>query len=404
MRAGQKWNRHYWLRDWPGFLDFFFRECFTEPHSTKQIEDAIGWGLETDPQTVVRGTGRGVVQRRRVPPARAVRAGCGARCWSSRATEDADRRASPRARGRGRPRPRPSWYCWRAPGTARTCATRSATNLIIRDFACPPAPPRRWRRGRSRPQRALYISLADRARSRAARHRDRRPSCASCSPAWRSTGSPRTRSPAVLAASGERIHPASAELASESGHIESESAEHDLHCFQAWRRMDEILVANFMVFHDLIRGRAVRPVDRRRGLGARLLPAREPGAEDRGLRVAHRLRRLAADARRRRPAEAALTADYNAEMIEHIARFPRRARPGDLRRRARTTSCRTRSGLTFRRSGPGPSRITTSPGTSPGSTRRIAGRPWSDWATGRTSGSASSPSAARASAGTCCAG
>lgn len=50
-----KWNRHYWLRDWPGFVEFFFTEAFTEPHSTKQIEDAIGWGLQADPQTMVRG-------------------------------------------------------------------------------------------------------------------------------------------------------------------------------------------------------------------------------------------------------------------------------------------------------------------------------------------------------------
>ena len=46
-----KWNRHYWLRDWPGFLDFFISEMFTEPHSTKQIEDGIGWGLETAPKS-----------------------------------------------------------------------------------------------------------------------------------------------------------------------------------------------------------------------------------------------------------------------------------------------------------------------------------------------------------------
>ena len=50
-----KWNRHFWLRDWPGFLEFFSTETFTEPHSTKQIEDAIGWGLETDPETITRG-------------------------------------------------------------------------------------------------------------------------------------------------------------------------------------------------------------------------------------------------------------------------------------------------------------------------------------------------------------
>ena len=46
--------------------------------------------------------------------------------------------------------------------------------------------------------------------------------------------------------------------------------------------------------------RAVRPLDRRRGVGARLLPAREPGAEASRLRLADGLRRLAADARRRR--------------------------------------------------------------------------------------------------------
>ena len=50
-----KWNRHYFLRDWPGFVDFFFTETFTEPHSTKQTEDAVGWGLQTDPQTIIRG-------------------------------------------------------------------------------------------------------------------------------------------------------------------------------------------------------------------------------------------------------------------------------------------------------------------------------------------------------------
>jgi pimeloyl-ACP methyl ester carboxylesterase len=50
-----KWNRHYFLRDWPGFVEFFFTQAFTEPHSTKQTEDAIGWGLQTDPQTIVRG-------------------------------------------------------------------------------------------------------------------------------------------------------------------------------------------------------------------------------------------------------------------------------------------------------------------------------------------------------------
>ncbi len=55
LEGWAKWNRHYWLRDWPRFLRFFFAETFTEPHSTKQIEDAIGWGLQTDPDTIIRG-------------------------------------------------------------------------------------------------------------------------------------------------------------------------------------------------------------------------------------------------------------------------------------------------------------------------------------------------------------
>ena len=127
---------------------------------------------------------------------------------------------------------------------------------------------------------------------------------------------------AVLEARGERIHPASAHLANESGHIESESAEHDLHCFQAIRRMDEILLANFMVFHDLVRdedydlwiGDEAWELDyylhenpeQKRAAYVWLtdfvgwLPMQDGGAR-----------------------ESFVTADYNAEMIEHIARFPR---------------------------------------------------------------------------------
>jgi pimeloyl-ACP methyl ester carboxylesterase len=48
-----KLNAHYWRRDFPGFLEFFFANAFTEPHSTKQIEDAVGWGLECDAETLI---------------------------------------------------------------------------------------------------------------------------------------------------------------------------------------------------------------------------------------------------------------------------------------------------------------------------------------------------------------
>ena len=46
-------NAHYWRRDYRGFIEFFFANVFTEPHSTKQIEDTVGWGLESDAETLI---------------------------------------------------------------------------------------------------------------------------------------------------------------------------------------------------------------------------------------------------------------------------------------------------------------------------------------------------------------
>ena len=48
-----KYNRHYWLRDYRGFLEYFFSRCLTEPHSTKQREDCVGWALEMRPETLI---------------------------------------------------------------------------------------------------------------------------------------------------------------------------------------------------------------------------------------------------------------------------------------------------------------------------------------------------------------
>ena len=48
-----KANRHYWLADYPGWVEFFISQIFTEPHSIKQQEDAVGWGLETTAETLL---------------------------------------------------------------------------------------------------------------------------------------------------------------------------------------------------------------------------------------------------------------------------------------------------------------------------------------------------------------
>src|SRR5689334_8609325 len=48
-----KSTRSYWLRDWRGYLEFFFSECLSEPHSTKQTEDCVEWGLQTSPEVML---------------------------------------------------------------------------------------------------------------------------------------------------------------------------------------------------------------------------------------------------------------------------------------------------------------------------------------------------------------
>ena len=54
-----KTNSPYWEQDYVGFIEFFMRRMFTEAHSTKPIEDAIGWGLDVGPATLT-DTYRGV--------------------------------------------------------------------------------------------------------------------------------------------------------------------------------------------------------------------------------------------------------------------------------------------------------------------------------------------------------
>lgn len=41
-----KLNEHYWRRDYPGFIRFFFGELTSEPHSTKVLEDIVDFALD----------------------------------------------------------------------------------------------------------------------------------------------------------------------------------------------------------------------------------------------------------------------------------------------------------------------------------------------------------------------
>jgi hypothetical protein len=126
----------------------------------------------------------------------------------------------------------------------------------------------------------------------------------------------------LLAGRGERIHPASAWLANESAHIEEEAGEHDLHAFQAIRQMDEILVNNFTVFNDIVTDEHYD-----------LVIGDEAWDIDYFLHENPELKHFAfawmTDFVGWLPMpdggdyEAALAADYNAEMIEQRARYRR---------------------------------------------------------------------------------
>ena len=310
-----KFNKHHWLADYEDFLAFFFSQVFTEPHSTKQIEDCIGWGLETTPETLIAtATAPGLDEA----TVRELAAQVQCPLLVIHGSDDAIR-----SYGSGAELAEltgGTLVTLEGSGHAPHARDPVKVNLLLRDFVCPPQA-RRWERGRSRRKRALYISspigLGHAQRDVAIADELRK-----LHPELEIDWLAQHPVTAVLEARGERIHRASAHLANESRHIESESAEHDLHCFQAWRRMDEILLANFMVFHDLVRdeqhdlwiGDEACELDyylhenpeQKRAAYVWLtdfvgwLPMPDGGEH-----------------------ESFLTADYNAEMIEHIGRYPR---------------------------------------------------------------------------------
>jgi pimeloyl-ACP methyl ester carboxylesterase/predicted glycosyltransferase len=321
----EKWNGHYWLEHYEDFLEFFFSQVFTEPHSTKQREDAIGWALETAPETLV-----ATQIAARLPDEASVRELAARIRCPVLVLHGLDDAVRPHDSGAafaeligG------AFVSLEGSGHSPHARDPVKVNLLLRDFAeraeaaawTGATHPRVWTRGRSRRKRALYISSPiglGHAQRDVAIARELRKLHPDLEIDWLAQH-PVTK---VLEAEGERIHPASAHLANEAHHIESESAEHDLHCFQAWRRMDEILVSNFMVFHDLAESEQYD-----------LWIGDEAWELDYYLHENPELKRAAyvwltdfvgwLPMEDGGPHEAYLTADYNAEMIEHIARYGR---------------------------------------------------------------------------------
>jgi pimeloyl-ACP methyl ester carboxylesterase/predicted glycosyltransferase len=313
-----KFNRNYWMRDYEGFLGFFFAQNFNQPHSSKPFEDAVRWALETTPAVLADTVLGGSLQ----PNEARAREICARITCPVLVIQGAEDAVSGPNRGVALAEAIGADLAM-LEGDGHSPHTRDPVkvNLLLRDFfGLRPLPMThtRWHRRR---KRALYVSSPiglGHAQRDVAIADELRKLYPDLEIDWLAQH-PVTR---VLDDRGERIHPASAQLVSEVAHIDAESGEHDLHCFQAWRRMDEILLANFMVFQDLLEREAFDVVigDEAWDLDHYLhenpelkrapfvwmtdfvgwLPMPEGGEH-----------------------EAWLAADYNAEMIEHIDRFPR---------------------------------------------------------------------------------
>jgi pimeloyl-ACP methyl ester carboxylesterase/predicted glycosyltransferase len=314
-------NAVHWRTNYPEFAEWFISRCFPEPHSSKGIDDGVEWALDTDPETLVASAG-GKIHRNRLTMRELARnLDCPVLVIHGdhdKITPPRDGRALARLAG-GR------LEVVRGAGHFPHARKPVQVNLALRDFSEDAFGRRRTPRDPTvhRPDgrpRALYISSPiglGHAQRDVAIARELRRLHPDLQIDWLAQD-PVTR---VLAEEGERIHPASAHLANESRHIESESAEHDLHCFHALRRMDEILAANFMLFHDVIR-------DERYDLWI----GDEAWELDYYLHENPREKRvpfawltdfvgfLPMDDGDER--EKFLTADYNADMVDHIDHHP----------------------------------------------------------------------------------
>jgi pimeloyl-ACP methyl ester carboxylesterase/predicted glycosyltransferase len=314
-------NPAHWQKDHPRFAQWFISRCFTEPHSTKAIEDGVDWALDSDGETLSATAYGGVHSDRRALRELARNLNCPVLVVSGKLdkiTPPRDARALARFGGG-------KLEVVEDGGHFPHARKPVQFNLALRDFSedafARPRTPRDPTvfRPDGRP-RALFVSSPiglGHAQRDVAIARELRRLHPDLQIDWLAQD-PVTR---VLEAESERIHPASAHLANESRHIESESAEHDLHCFHALRRMDEILAANFMLFHDIVREQRYdlwigdeaweldyylheNPREKRAPFAwltdfVGFLPMGDGGER-----------------------ESFLTADYNADMVDHIAEHP----------------------------------------------------------------------------------
>ena len=289
-----KENRAYIRAHHRDFLEFFFGEMFPEPHSTKAIEDAVAYGLDGPVAALTMDKAPPAMTQAEVADVcRRVR------CPVTVVQGDQDN-CQPFARGVALAELTGGEHLTLTDaGHVPNVRHPVLVNRLMHDFAARCSGGRRttWVRAGARPRRALLVSspigLGHSWRD-VAIARELRRLTPGLQIEWLAQP-PVTATAGVLRrddSSRQRATRARSRAYRRGG---GRARARRVPCDPSPRR--DLL----RELHGLQRRRhagALRPLDRRRGMGGRLLPAREPRAQDRALRLAHRLRRHAADAAR----------------------------------------------------------------------------------------------------------
>ena len=314
-------NVHYWRRDWRGFAEFFFDQTLPEPHSTKQLEDCVGWAMEVDLESMIAAEDSPLC----VPDRAGAEALLGrVRCpvlavhGALDACQPLDRSARFAELTGGR------FVALEGAGHLPQAREPVVINRLFREFVDDVTKQRaaiRWTRPLDRPRKLLMVSspigLGHTRRDLAIAEELQR-----LRPEVQIDWLAQSPVSDVVAARGQRVHPASAFLASEVEHFESESAEHDLHAFQAIRKMDEVLVTNFMVFDELVRTEHYDAWVADEGWDVDYFLHENPELKSSAYAWLTDFVGWLPMPDGGAP-EQRLTTDYNAEMVEQVARFPR---------------------------------------------------------------------------------
>jgi hypothetical protein len=308
-----KYNRHYIRQNYQDFLEFFFGEMFPEPHSTKQVEDAVAYGLDGRAETLL------IDDEPVASTKEEVEALCRqVRCPMLIIQGDLDN-CQPYSRGLALAELTGARHVkFEGSGHIPQARQPVRVNRLISEFAG--APPLKPRPRTSKQPRALLVSSPiglGHAWRDVAIARELRRQVPGLEVEWLAQPPLVT----LLEACGETVHPASRELAPEAIHVDAESGEHELHAFDMIRRMDEILCANFMVFHDVVSqekfdvwiGDEAWEVDHFLHENPELKTSPYVWMSD---FVGFMPMPVGGER------EARLVADYNAEMLEHVERHP----------------------------------------------------------------------------------